>query len=71
MKKKNLTNKLSLQKKTITHLTENQMPQVVGGALSIKVCQLSQHDCEPSWNTACVSHLSGCPLCPTFGGCES
>lgn len=71
MKKKNLNARLSLQKKTITLLNENAAARAVGGGLnSINVCVLSKRNCEPSWDGACLSHLSGCNLCPTFGTCE-
>lgn len=71
MKKKNLSARLSLQKKTITTLNENATAHAMGGGVnSVNVCQLSRRVCEPSWDGACVSHLSGCTLCPTFGTCE-
>lgn len=72
MKKKNLNVKLSLQKKTITALNENAAFQAKGGAaISINICQISRRVCEPSWDGGCLSHLSGCDLCPTFGtACE-
>ncbi len=70
MKKKNLSTKLSLQKKTITTLNESASARAIGGGNSVNVCQLSRVACEPSWDGACPSHLSGCTLCPTFGTCE-
>ncbi len=67
MKKKNQISKLTLKKKAITYLSQADMPQVKGGAaLSINVCPVSRRDCEPSWDTGCLSHLSGCALCPTW-----
>lgn len=71
MKKKNLNAKLSLQKNTITALNESAAILAKGGTgNSINAYQLSRVSCEPSWDGACPSHLSGCTLCPTFGTCE-
>ncbi|PSK93320.1 hypothetical protein [Taibaiella chishuiensis] len=65
MKKKNQISKLTLKKKTITQLSRTDMVKG-GAALSINICPVSRRDCEPSWDTGCLSHLSGCALCPSW-----
>ncbi|WP_162903304.1 class I lanthipeptide [Taibaiella koreensis] len=74
MKKKNLSTRLTLNKKRITTLGENNQLDVKGGAISVNICQLSRKAaCEPSWDSlcnACISHLSGCDRCPTWTTCE-
>ncbi len=65
--KKKIANpaKLVLRKKTISALNDTEALQLKGGN-SINACQLSRRNCEPSWDTGCLSHLSGCDLCPTW-----
>lgn len=65
MKKKNQSTKLALNKKRISAMG-NGLQDIKGGQLSVNVCPISRRNCEPSWDTACVSHLSGCDLCPTW-----
>ena len=66
--KKKMVNpaKLVLKKKTISSLSKADSFQLKGGENSVNVCQLSRRNCEPSWDTGCLSHLSGCDLCPTW-----
>jgi len=73
MKKKSLSTKLTLNKKSITALGNNNLTDVKGGRLSVNVCQLSKVGCESTWDSlcdACISHLSGCDRCPTWTTCE-
>lgn len=73
MKKKNLSTRLTLNKKRITTLGDNGLTNVKGGKISVNACVLSKIGCEPSWDSlcnTCISHLSGYDRCPTWTTCE-